>query len=96
MDKLVSDLTCTICNTNIADCVCPERDQELHDIAYDPQASVAFRWCRNCDKHFARCKCEVPQFYAILRGQEMDTTGWKDMLGNPVSLELKQGDNRGN
>lgn len=63
-------LTCTVCNTDIGGCVCPDRDEGLRSVAYDPNGSVAFKWCRTCDKHYARCKCETPNFYVILRGEE--------------------------
>ena len=27
-------------------------------------------WCKACDKHYARCKCETPQFYVRCNGQD--------------------------
>ena len=73
----------------MADCQCPDRDEQLRKIAYDPKSYVAFKWCRKCDKHYARCKCEQPEFYAILRGKEIDVSnGLQSLAGNRVAPDL--------
>ena len=63
-------------------------DAHLHEIAYDPQSNVLFRWCRICDKHFARCTCPVFEDYIISRGKEIDPMALKDLNGRPPSLDL--------
>jgi hypothetical protein len=82
----MSLLGCTVCNTDIEFCTCPNRDQLLHDIAYDPEGHVAIKWCRGCDKHYARCKCEEPAFYVILNGKEWDMPvgGYPSLAGAQV------------
>jgi hypothetical protein len=79
----MSFLNCKICKTGMADCKCPDCDEKLHDIAYDPDGHVAFKWCRLCDKHYERCTCEKPEFFVIHQGKElkMSDGGFKTLAG---------------
>jgi hypothetical protein len=53
-------------------CVCADADARLHTVAYDPTATVLmFKWCRQCDKHYARCRCETPAFFIISAGKDI-------------------------
>lgn len=56
----MSSMTCGKCNHGIGDCICPDADQRLRE-ASDSEF-ILFKWCRKCDKHYARCKCEEPDF----------------------------------
>lgn len=67
--------------------MCPEMDGVLKGIAFAPEGRVAFKWCRLCDKHYARCKCESPQFYIVCGGVEM-TMPLTDLLGHTVVPDL--------
>jgi Ni,Fe-hydrogenase I small subunit len=65
-------MECTICKASMAQCTCPDADQRLHDFAYGPRYRfLMFKWCRTCDKHYARCTCEVPDFFIISGGKEL-------------------------
>ncbi len=85
---LRSDLVCTKCRISVHECECPDQDERLRDLAYDPTADVMFRWCRNCDKHFARCRCEEFDDYVICGGKEIDPTTLKDFTGRPPTINL--------
>ena len=53
-------MVCENCNLAINLCTCPDVDERLATI---PSTHVAVKWCRVCNKHYARCKCPVPDFY---------------------------------
>ena len=83
-------LSCPKCG-DLANCVCPDRDKSLHDIAYDPNSHVVFKWCRKCDKHYLRCKCEVPEFFIIHAGMEIQIPkdGFRQVTGGRFIPDLK-------
>ncbi len=83
-------MVCTICGQAIGQCTCPGRDENLHALAYDPAGMVAFKWCRTCDKHYARCVCLVPDFYVIQGGQELPVPdgGWRNLAGGRTKPDL--------
>jgi len=86
-------LTCGICNTGIGDCTCPGRDDQLRAVAYNPESHVAFKWCRKCDKHYARCRCDPPEFYVILAGKDQTThfmQGVTTLGGNRIAPDLEK------
>lgn len=64
-------MICTACNADIAMCTCPNRDAQLKTACDSPH--VAFKWCRVCDRHYARCTCVVPDFYVRAGGKELPT-----------------------
>jgi len=82
-------MVCTRCSSEISDCSCPDRDASLKTIAMDPHATgVLFKWCRICDKHYARCKCETPDFYLLSGGQEIPVYGLRDITGKLVNPDV--------
>lgn len=83
-----SDLVCVQCGQNIADCPCADQDRRLRELAQS--SGVAFKWCRKCDKHFARCKCEEFEFYLILNGKDVteEMMGARNLLGQRVFIDL--------
>jgi hypothetical protein len=83
-----SSFTCSQCNSPIGDCHCEGRDEVLHDLAYLEGGCVAMKWCRLCDKHYARCRCVKPKFFIIMGGKEISPRGIKDMHGNEVIPDL--------
>lgn len=52
---------CSKCQNELGDCICPDMDERLSSLKDSPH--LAFKWCKVCDKHYARCKCAEPQFY---------------------------------
>ncbi len=44
----------------MAQCGCADADARLRQAS--DSTYVAFKWCRTCDKHYARCRCVEPNF----------------------------------
>lgn len=89
----MTPMRCTKCHTTIDKCACPELDDHLREIMHDPKSPIAVKWCRTCNKHYARCKCETPEFYILQGGKDVtaDYTGPKavrNMLGDRVVPDL--------
>lgn len=72
--EAVSMMYCVSCSNYLDSCICTGRDESLKRLAFDPQGQVAFKWCRSCDKHYSRCKCEWPKFFFICGGKEIPIT----------------------
>lgn len=53
-------LVCGRCGLGIGDCICADADTRMREAS--DSKHVIFKWCRTCDNHYARCKCEVPNF----------------------------------
>jgi hypothetical protein len=64
-------MICTKCGHGFGACRCPDMDDRLKRVAFAPDSAVAFKWCRACDKHYARCKCESPDYFIVHRGQDI-------------------------
>jgi hypothetical protein len=85
----MTHLFCITCNVTIDKCVCPDCDEKFRQIAYDADdPSVIMKWCRLCDKHFARCSCEVPSFFIICGGKEINPDELRDVFGRRPSIDL--------
>lgn len=65
-------MICTKCDKNIADCQCPGKDEQLKSIAMNPAGLIAFKWCRACDKHHARCWCRIPDWCVLHGGKVLE------------------------
>lgn len=85
-------MICTKCNSTMDACTCPDADARLHEIAYDPAAHVAFKWCHVCDRHYARCQCAVPEFFVICGGKPMvmPEGGFRTAAGGRTVPNLKE------
>lgn len=69
-------MMCSKCKKTLKECLCEDCDDRLKKIAFDPDNNfIAFQWCRNCDKHHARCKCKRPIFFFVKGGKEFNH--WK-------------------
>lgn len=87
--SLRSSLRCTTCRRNVGDCTCPNQDARLRNLAYTPDSRVMLRWCRKCDKHFARCACPPPyDDYIICGGRELDPIEVRTLNGRPIDIDL--------
>jgi len=62
-------MICRWCNNEIRDCTCVACDLRLRRLADSPEAGIAFRWCRRCDKHQERCRCAEPDVVMIAGGK---------------------------
>lgn len=81
-------MICVTCNLPLGQCACPDRDASLKELAMDTEVPVAFKWCRTCDKHYARCTCEQPDFYLLCAGQELDPSNLRNVLGHRMAVDL--------
>jgi len=65
-------MRCVACDRPISDCSCPDIDDRLRAIAYGPEMhDVMLKWCRQCDTHYARCRCGTPAFFIICAGEDI-------------------------
>ena len=80
-------MICTVCDTTVDKCTCPGIDAELKAIAFNPEGHVMFKWCRKCDKHYARCKCTPPEFFCVFRGEDLQGQTFKDGNGKDVVID---------
>lgn len=83
-------MVCNKCGP-VSQCTCPDIDQRLKDTAFAPRFKfLMFKWCRTCDKHYARCRCETPAFYIVSGGQEVliPRGGFPNMAGDMVKPDL--------
>lgn len=90
----MTPLTCTQCGRSISDCQCPDIDDRLRRIAHGRlMTDVLFKWCRGCDKHYARCLCATPQFYIISAGEDVTATaqrGLRDLADGFTVPDLRR------
>jgi hypothetical protein len=49
---------CTACDHTLGECTCPDADARI----LAARQHTPMKWCKTCDKHYARCKCSVPNF----------------------------------
>lgn len=85
-----SDLVCTAeGGIPITQCTCPDADARLKHASESEH--VIFKWCRRCDRHFARCDCPPPlDFYMRSGGKEVPVPpgGFKTAAGGRVIPDL--------
>jgi hypothetical protein len=85
-------MVCQTCGP-IAQCTCPDCDERLKDVAFGPRYKfLMFKWCRTCDKHYARCRCETPAFYIVSGGTEIPVSarGFETVTGERVVPDLEK------
>jgi len=62
---------CAACNNDISDCVCEVKAVErLASLRNDP--NFIYKMCRKCEKHYAFCKCEEPDWTTSHDGVELE------------------------
>lgn len=88
-------MICTKCDQSVGQCTCPGTDEHLHAVAYDPDACVLFKWCRTCDKHYARCRCPIPNYYIISGGREIPVENLRTITGESPNVDLSPFSERG-
>ena len=64
-------LICTQCNKRFNECCCSDADKRLKEIIFDQDSNVITKWCRKCDKYYARCRCRQPDLFWIIGGIEI-------------------------
>jgi len=58
---------CAICNHDTATCTCKDLESRM-----DAATSLVYKRCRTCMKHYTRCKCETPEWFASSGGKEIN------------------------
>jgi len=51
---------CNRCRAELDKCVCEDIDERIDDALKGGR--VTFKFCKICDKHWQRCKCEKPEW----------------------------------
>lgn len=74
-------LTCGPCGKGFDLCLCSDADERLKRLAFDPAGLIAFKWCRTCDRHYARCQCKTPDFYLVKGGEEIKERVFRTLDG---------------
>lgn len=54
---------CSKCQNDLSECVCDDIDEKLASIGND---YFIYKKCNKCGKHYTRCKCEKPEWMAIV------------------------------
>lgn len=57
-------MACLKCQKTFDQCVCEDLEARL-----DTAKSFVYKKCQRCGKHYARCRCENPDFVASMGGQ---------------------------
>ena len=52
---------CTKCQNDLSNCICPDIEERLASLG----DHFIFRKCKKCKKHYARCKCESPEWEIV-------------------------------
>jgi hypothetical protein len=86
-------LSCTVCGRPLNDCQCPDIDERMRKLVHDDECRVMIKWCRKCDKHYARCLCGTPEFFIIYQNEDITDKvkdGIPNLLGDIVVPDLKR------
>ena len=60
---------CGICHKELRHCDCPDVDERLRRVAYDPHSICLSYWCLVCDRHEERCSCNTPNHVTMAKGE---------------------------
>ena len=64
---------CSKCNKDLNECICPDIEERLKELTGKKGPLIA-KWCLNCDKHYARCRCTEPLWGVREDGKVKATT----------------------
>ncbi len=53
-------MLCIRCENQLQDCTCENLEERLDEAV--ASGHFDYKKCAKCSKHYARCKCEEPQF----------------------------------
>lgn len=60
---------CTQCQNDLKDCTCDDLEDRLASLNNSPH--FIYKKCRKCQNHYARCKCEEPDWTTSHDGVEV-------------------------
>jgi len=52
-------MKCGRCMKELNECLCEDIEERLKREAND---GVTYKYCKKCDQHWQRCKCEKPEW----------------------------------
>lgn len=81
-------MICTICQLELDECICPDIDERLASLRNDKY--FIYKMCRNCKKHYARCKCVVKDWTTSHEGVEMADVEKMKTLGDLLKEEHRR------
>lgn len=84
---------CMKCQNDLLDCTCDDLEERLASLKNSPK--IIYKKCRKCDRHYARCKCEEPDWTTSRDGVEMSDVQsdlWEGILR--FYVQPLQGDRR--
>lgn len=91
----MSPLLCATCRQTIGQCTCTDADARMRQLARDPSCPIILKWCRACDKHYARCRCTMPDFCIVGGGRTFQPEELKTLSGEPAPIDLSPNSERG-
>lgn len=53
---------CTICQADLSQCTCDDLEERLRSATEALDGKLVYRYCKKCDKHYAKCQCEEPDW----------------------------------
>jgi hypothetical protein len=62
---------CMKCNHELSECTCPDLQERLGKIA--SSGNFMYRACKKCGNHYAKCKCEEPEWIVVGGGDSTKT-----------------------
>ena len=51
---------CNKCKKGLKDCLCEDLEERLN--AAVDAGFFTYKYCKKCDKHYERCKCDIPEW----------------------------------
>lgn len=60
-------MVCVRCFNDLFGCICPDKLERIRKL----RKIMAVKWCLKCDNHYRICKCEEPNFTAIVDNKDI-------------------------
>ena len=73
------------CRNDLSDCTCEDIEERLVGLKNSPH--FIYKMCRICEKHYALCKCDSPDYTTSCNGVEM-----KDVENKPTLKDMIKGE----
>ena len=64
---------CVKCKNDLDDCTCEDREERMASLRNNKH--FIYKMCRTCEKHYAFCKCETPDWTTSHDGVELKDVG---------------------
>ena len=64
---------CMQCRNDLSDCTCKDFNERLASLNNSP--NFIYKKCRTCNLHYAKCKCDKPDWTTSHDGVELSNLG---------------------